>query len=347
LKRKSVFTNKAPYDNVRKFLPCSMLFKISVLVLILSSALSLNAQRRTQSLSELKHTEFVTTLDHQIHADKNAIYCATLLLAWNDLRNSLGSIEVDSTDRELYLLDRSRDFENALPKKEYTSSFKVAFNSIHVKATFKKTLPFIVPLTSYATGFVFDGKEVASFGGKGAVEASATVRYYKDDHNAVVGLLPENPAHEILLLITEAKVHTMREAIRVLEEYINAGDNEMQSGKNRWKFDFAGDDKLLIPKIRFDIKTEYPTMEEKVIHSRGMRLEVMELTQQTAFSLDEKGVEIESVGAGEVVFSEPVQDEDRKPKKIIFDKPFFIFIKRKESVNPYLVLWIVNAELMR
>jgi len=317
-------------------------------VLIFAVAANLNAQRRTHALAELTQTEFVTTLVGEIHENKNAIYSPALLLAWNDVRNALGSMEVDSVmDRDLYLFDRSKDFENTLVKNDYTSSFKVAYNSIHVKAAFKKSLPFILPLTSYVTELVFDGKEVSAFGGKGAIEGSATVRYYKDDNNVVVGLLPKEPSQEILLFKTETKFHTLREAVRALEENRKEGDAEIGSGKNLWKYDFAAEDRLLIPKIRFDIKTDYPTMEEKVIHARGMRLEVMDLTQQTAFAIDEKGVEVESVGAAEVVFSAPVQDEERKPKNVIFDKPFFIFVKRKGSTNPYLALWIANAELMR
>jgi hypothetical protein len=322
--------------------------KIWVHVFLFCLTYGLQAQRRTQSLTEFKLTEFVTMMDQKIHGDKNAIYSPTLLLAWNDLRNSLGgSIEVDSVDRDLYLFNRSSDFENTLLKNDYTAAFKVAFNSIHVKAELKKTIPFLVPMTSYATELAFDGKEVPAFGEKGEGRGSAALRYYKDDNNVVVSLLPENPSQEILLLKTETKFHSMREAIGALEENIKTGNAEMQSGKDRWKFDFAKEDKLLIPKIRFDIKTDYPTMEEKAVHGRGMRLDVMELIQRTAFSLNEKGIEIESEGGDRVVFNEPVADDERKPKKIIFDKPFFIVIKRKESANPYLALWIANTELMR
>lgn len=325
-----------------------MRVKILVLLFFFSINYHLHAQRRTQSLAEFRQTEFVTILEQKIQGDKNVIYSPTLLLAWNDLRNSLGgSIEVDSVDRDLYLFNQSKDFENTLLKNDYTSTFKVAFNSIHVKVELKKTIPFLVPMTSYATELVFAGKEVPAFGEKGEGRGSAIVRYYKDDNNVVVNLLPENTTQEILLFMTDTKFHSMREAISGLEENLKAGNAEMQSGKGKWKFDFAKEDKLLIPKIRFDIKTDYPTMEEKAVHGRGMRLDVMELTQRTAFSLNEKGVEIESEGGDRVVFSEPTVDDERKPKKIVFDRPFFIVIKHKESANPYLVLWITNTELMK
>jgi hypothetical protein len=325
-----------------------MPFKILTTLFVFSFIQNLNAQRRTQSLSEFKQTEFLPILEHQIHLDKNAIYCPTLLLVWDGLRNALGgSIEVDSVDRDLYLFNRSKDFENTLLKNEYLSSFKVTHNSIYVKAEFKKLLPLMVPMTGDVGELVFDRKEVASFSNKGEGNESAELRYYKDDNHAVVSLLLKDPSQEILLFKTEIKFRTLSAALRELEENIKAGDMEKQSGKNRWKFDFSIEDKLVIPKIKFDIKTDYPAMEQKMVHSGRMRLDVMELTQQIAFSLNEKGVEIESSGLGEVVFSEPVQDEERKPKKIIFDAPFFIVVKRKERANPYLMLWVANSELMK
>lgn len=325
-----------------------MLLKIRVALLVLSLALNLQAQTIHQHLSELKQTEFALTLGHEIHPDKNAIYCSTLLLAWDGLRNNLGgSIEVDSVDRELYLLNHSKDFENTLLKNEYVSWHKIAFNSIHVKAEFKKSLPLLVRMSGYASELVFDGKEVPSFSDKGEGKESVDVRYYKDDNNVIVSLLLQNPSHELLLFKTESKFRTMREAVFALEESLKAGHAEMQGGTNTWKFDFTKDDNLIIPKIKFDIKTEYPSMEEKVVYSGRTRLDVMEVSQRIGFSLNEKGVETESTGYVHVALKQPVQDDARKPKKIIFDKPFFIFLKRKESVNPYLVLWIANAELMK
>ena len=38
--------------------------------------------------------------------------------------------------------------------------------------------------------------------------------------------------------------------------------------------------------------------------------------------------------------------EKPKPKKMIFNRPFLILLKRAESKNPYFGLWIANTELM-
>ncbi len=35
-----------------------------------------------------------------------------------------------------------------------------------------------------------------------------------------------------------------------------------------------------------------------------------------------------------------------KPKKMVFDKPFLILLKRTDAKNPYFGLWTMNTELM-
>lgn len=38
--------------------------------------------------------------------------------------------------------------------------------------------------------------------------------------------------------------------------------------------------------------------------------------------------------------------EKPRPKKLIFDQPFFVLLKRTNSKNPYFAMWVANAELM-
>jgi len=47
------------------------------------------------------------------------------------------------------------------------------------------------------------------------------------------------------------------------------------------------------------------------------------------------------------IFVEEIEEiEKPKPKKMIFDKPFLILLKRKDAKNPYFGLWNTNTELM-
>ncbi len=42
----------------------------------------------------------------------------------------------------------------------------------------------------------------------------------------------------------------------------------------------------------------------------------------------------------------PETKEKPRPKKLFFDKPFVIVLKRNDSKMPYFISWIKNAELM-
>lgn len=36
----------------------------------------------------------------------------------------------------------------------------------------------------------------------------------------------------------------------------------------------------------------------------------------------------------------------KDPKKLIFDKPFLLYMKEKDSNKPYFAMWVDNSEIM-
>jgi hypothetical protein len=58
------------------------------------------------------------------------------------------------------------------------------------------------------------------------------------------------------------------------------------------------------------------------------------------------GADIESEAEVEVTEEVEEEHEKPKPKKMIFDKPFLILLKRTDAKNPYFGLWTTNTELM-
>ena len=71
--------------------------------------------------------------------------------------------------------------------------------------------------------------------------------------------------------------------------------------------------------------------------------------QRSGFIFDENGAVVESEA---IVASEaPAAMEEEAPqvkqiKRMVFDKPFVIVIKRKGYENPYFVMTVNNPELM-
>jgi hypothetical protein len=78
--------------------------------------------------------------------------------------------------------------------------------------------------------------------------------------------------------------------------------------------------------------------------TNGQDYKISLAKQRIAFFLDQEGVELESDATIEVMFLEPI--DDPKAKKILFNRPFFVMLKRTDNVNPYFAAWITNTELM-
>ena len=77
-----------------------------------------------------------------------------------------------------------------------------------------------------------------------------------------------------------------------------------------------------------------------------MDYKILQAWQRTAFKLNEKGAEL--VSQSEIICFLGVDiDEDKTvPKKMIFDKPFYVTLSRTDAQDPYFCLHVVNAELL-
>ena len=65
-----------------------------------------------KNLSSLKETVFIPTLEHGITRDKNYIYSASLLFAWNDIQKvwNKESIQIAPEFKDLRLINNSKSY---------------------------------------------------------------------------------------------------------------------------------------------------------------------------------------------------------------------------------------------
>ncbi|MFC4738595.1 serpin family protein [Flavobacterium ponti] len=205
-------------------------------------------------------------------------------------------------------------------------------------------------MNSYEKKLTFDKTPVKSFGLSGYDEFeminSVKIIYYKNDENFIIKLLPKDENHEIILFKKEEKFASFFEMIQEIDNLTDLANIQKQNVKLYWKFQFREEDKLIIPKINFNIKTNFPKLEGNIYNGFDSQYTIESIIQRTAFILDESGAEIESEVEVAVEAAEEIIEEKPKPKQLIFDKPFLILLKRKDSKNPYFGLWTVNSELM-
>jgi hypothetical protein len=291
-------------------------------------------------------------LEHEISNDKNFVYCATLLLAWDEVRKEINSpLTISEQFLDLKLLNESTSFVDVLKSNEYKIDGTVEGGKITVKAEFNKSLPIERNLKSFNNKLTFNGQKVASFGinGDDSDDKLKIVKivYYKNDNNYILKLTPKDVEHEIILFKTEQNFNSIAEMNSEIEKLTEIGKTERKNEKTKWKYNYYSEDEVIIPKFNFNIETNYSSIEKAVFSTEKQNFYIENAWQRTAFILDENGAEIES----EVMFAvelglEEDEEKYKKPKKMIFDKPFLILLKRTDARNPYFGLWVTNSELM-
>ena len=326
-----------------------------ILALILTTVFSCRLVRKSTeatSLSAFEKTQFIATLEHKISDDKNAVYCATLLFAWDEIRKQVNSpLTISDEYFDLKMLNQSTSFQHVLKPNEYKVSGEVDGDFIKVSAEFKKSLPFELKLQSFDNELTFEGQKVSSFGVNGYDSDEqlkiVNITYYKNDNNFLLKLLPKDTEHEIILFMTEQRFNSMADLTKEIETLTEIGNAEKRNKKTDWKYSFNEEDVVIIPMLNFNIETNFSTLEGSGFKTKEQYLQIERAWQRTAFVLDESGAEIESEAEIEMVTSDmPEAYEKPQPKRMIVDKPFLILLKRTDSINPYFGLWTTNTELM-
>lgn len=146
--------------------------------------------------------------------------------------------------------------------------------------------------------------------------------------------------------MSEKKFNSISEMNKEIERLTEIGKKEIKNNKINWKYYYKEEDQLIIPKFNFNIETNFDSLEGNKFSSQNENYNIERAYQRTAFKLDESGAIIESEAEIEVAVEEIEEIEKPKPKKMIFDKPFLILLKRTDAKNPYFGLWTTNTELM-
>ena len=292
---------------------------------------------KVENITQLTKTDFTVTLESSFNFKKNIIYGATIPFAWNEIRNEIGGTLSDFSSNQLEEINNTKSYISVLKENEYETSIIIVDTKIIVKAYFKKSLPFEEPLTKFDKPLAFNESKVESFGFLGN-SSSAKINYYNSKNEFSITLYPQNKEHEIILVMSKGKQTDFNE---FFDEY----NQEKGLEKNNSTY-FNEDDKVEIPIIEFNLEKTFDNIIGSSFNSDKVKFEITELYQRNAFILNENGAEVES----QVVFSTDAKDEieDKpKPKMMIFNKPFVVFLKRIDAKTPYFGVYIANEELLK
>ena len=321
--------------------------RISLLVLFLTLVFINQASGQipiAKKISEFQKTDFVPTLEHNLLQNRNAVYCASFLYAWDEIRNTIPSpLRIDSALHDLVLVNNSRSFVNTLNRNEYSSTGAIKGKMITLSSEFFKSLPFEDPLIGNEH-LTFDNTKVSSFGIYGDWSADVEILYYKEESDFIIKLKTKDKEHEIILYMPSTTYSSMAAIIADVARKREMGLKEKTNDTTRWKYSLTVYDVIDIPELAFNIDGTYTEITNNRFNAGAKKYQISTAKQRVGFFLNEKGAEINTDTTIEIVFAEPVEGE--QSKEMIFDKPFFLMLKRVNNNNPYFGLWVANTELM-
>ncbi len=332
---------------------------------------------------QLERTVIVPTLDTPCPPGKNVIWCSSFQLAWNEIRdNVIGApLQIVGAQALAHRLNnaphRASDLESRSVyaaggwirdgiveriEKEMAARFPSRelpdFNNfedmggILAYSYLTANVPFRHPFRQLDEGFTFTDSQRAEtlVSGFGLWEAYLS-RYERireqveilyvgwEDPNQPWGPMKEyaldlcrhSKPYQIVVAVVEPKgslAETYEHIQRGMEQFRNHRDYS----HTRW---FHGGDDLRVPEMFWRIDHRFTELVGKMV--ANARMPIVEAMQTIEFRLDRSGAMLESVAFMAIA---------AEPREFLFNRPFLIYMKKRDADRPFFMMWVDNAELL-
>jgi hypothetical protein len=311
---------------------------------------------KVQNIDSLKATDFVPTMESNLQAGKNIIYCPTLLFAWEGITKITGPLQVqeDKNSRDILQLNQSKTYKDALDSNEYKTSIVVAGNQIKSTAEFNTELTFKPYLEKMDYPLTFKQKEIQGFGminWNREIASLVNILYFKDNDNFAFSLTPEQADNEIIFVMG-AEFNKAKSFVDVNENLLalsKEATNEKKRNLNAWKYNLRDGETFAIPNLAFNLEKSFETIVGKKLYNLHDTFVVKVAKQRNALLLNNKGAKIES--KAEIVLEACTEAVEMPSTEIIekhlfLNKTFYIIFKHKSKPNPYMFIKVDSDELM-
>jgi hypothetical protein len=332
--------------------------------------------------TSLRQTVVAPTLDAPIPEGKSAVWCASFQLAWDRLKKDVakGPLEVQNAEAVAARLNAAEYPESSLDPTTFFAAAGLTKNGIveRIKAEMEKRFPetptpeldptldgavaygYLKAGVKYSLPF-FDNDKAFTFtdsaGISTRVKSFGVRRKDEDAYNQLrkqvaILYLPEvliekeeitefildpcrdSSPYQILLARVDRKATlaaTLADAERKIKEHPT---NEFTSR-------FQGTT-LLIPGMQWRVRHHFEELEgkDKQLLNPSLKGLYLDTALQTIdFRLDRGGAELASEAKG----------VGKKGGRSFFEcnRPFLVYMKKRGGSQPFLVMWVANAELMQ
>jgi hypothetical protein len=328
------------------------------------------------SSDELKQTVIVPTLDTPMPEGKNVIWCASFQIAWNEFRDDVigEPVKIEGAQDIADRLNASTITADVLEPDDYYAKAgqvkagvveeirrdmaaqfpNVTIAEFHVEdpllvavmyGYLAANVKFTIPFYENQGEFLFGGVPVSSFGisrkdrrAPDDLREQIEVLYYSgdpgdstqpEDEFAVDPCRHSRPYQLILARI--APKASLAETLSDLDAKLAGSET---SG-------FLDNEVLLIPSMHWRTTHRFLDLEDLFLKNEGHTDTWLEdLYQRIDFRLDRSGADVKSESWGSQ------KKSACGDRRLIFDRPFLIVMKKRGAERPFFVMWVDNAELL-
>jgi hypothetical protein len=334
----------------------------------------------------LNQTLIVPTLDSPCPKNKNVIWCSSFQLSWNQMKDDvigepiqvvgaeelatrLNSAEQSSADlesRSFYSAagrvkqgiinkiekDMAAKFpSHSLPDFSYIAAYP---EGLLAYSYLIANVPFKYPYRQVRNDFIFTDSNgvktnVGAFGIWGhdpqykRIREQAEILYIHEDRNEhnpehrykefAVDLCKHSKPYQVVAAVIEPK-GSLAQSL----SYIRNQIADFKQTDNHEKMRFLGSvDVLIAPEMFWQIDHRFDELIGKMVSNANPPMPIIEAKQMIKFKLDRYGAILES--EAQIAFA-------GSPICLRFNRPFLVYMKKRDSEQPFFVMWVDNAELL-
>lgn len=326
------------------------------------------------SSDQLTKSVVVPTLDTPVPDGKSAIWCGAMQVAWNRLRSDVTRVPVriENAEPDSDRLNRAEFSEKDLdPKTFYAAAGHYKDGIVQriqqdMAARFPRVrLPQFDESEDGGVAFAyleaalrfsadyFDNPDKFQFtdsAGKSTAVRSFGIRenekHLAGKHRSQVGVLFRQGGEFALDLCRDSNPHQIVVAKLAWKGTLQATLADLEERAAKEQVGSLGvEATLLVPNLNYRVEHRFRELEgpDKRFLNPGLRdWYLISVAQVVQFKLDRSGAELASM----VDTRFYANGNDHDPNKYHFDRPFLIYMKKRDAKRPFFVMWVANAELL-
>ena len=338
------------------------------------------------SSDSLKQTIIIPTLDSPCPQNKNVIWCTSFQLAWNRMKDDvigapvevvgaeelaarLNTAEQSDADVEArsFYAAAGRVEEGIISKvqKDMAAEFPshsvpdfsdlvTAPRDILAYSYLTANVPFKYPYRQVRDKFAFTDSrgvetDVGAFGVWGyhsrykKMREQVEILYVHEDYDEpnedrqikefAIDLCKHSKPYQVVVAVVEPK-NTLAQTLEHITRQIADGKRqELHKEMGILK----SVDVLVVPEMFWEIDHRFRELIGKIVANADPANPIVEARQSIKFKLDRYGAALESEANFGV---------SAIPRHFKFNRPFLVYMKKRDREQPFFVMWVDNAELL-